>query len=152
MLGRPRQTGTGSDIVVTPSDVRAIQLAKAALYAGAKLLMAARRLSTGWTGSCWLAPLAGTSSPFHAMVLGLIPDCELERVTAVGNAAGDGARIALLNAASGARPRRLAHWVKHVQTAVAPGFQDEFVAALALPHGWTPSRTWPAGCRARVPA
>ena len=126
-------TATGSDIVVTQSDVRAIQLGKAALYAGAKLLMA----HAGYDGLDRIV-LAGAFgsyiSPFHAMVLGLIPDCELERVTAVGNAAGDGARIALLNRGQRREAARLAHWVKHVQTAVAPGFQDEFVAALALPH------------------
>jgi len=68
------------------------------------------------------------------MVLGLIPDCELECVTAVGNAAGDGARIALLNRDQRREAARLARWVKHVQTAVAAEFQNEFVAALALPH------------------
>ncbi len=126
-------TATGSDIVVTQSDVRAIQLGKAALYAGVKLLMA----HAGYDGldRVVLAGAFGSYiSPFHAMVLGLIPDCELDRVTAVGNAAGDGARIALLNRDQRREAARLAHWVKHVQTAVAPGFQDEFVAALALPH------------------
>jgi uncharacterized 2Fe-2S/4Fe-4S cluster protein (DUF4445 family) len=130
-------TATGSDIVVTQSDVRAIQLGKAALYAGVKLLMA----HAGYDGvdRVVLAGAFGSYiSPFHAMVLGLIPDCELDRVTAVGNAAGDGARIALLNRGQRREAARLAHWVKHVQTAIAPGFQDEFVAALALPHKLDP--------------
>ncbi len=126
-------TATGSDLVVTQSDVRAIQLAKAALYAGVKLLMD----HAGYDGvdRVVLAGAFGTYiSPFHAMVLGLIPDCDLERVVAVGNAAGDGARIALLNRDQRREASRLAHWVKHVQTAIAPGFQTEFVSALALPH------------------
>jgi uncharacterized 2Fe-2S/4Fe-4S cluster protein (DUF4445 family) len=146
-------TATGSDIVVTQSDVRAIQLGKAALYAGVKLLMA----HAGYDGvdRVVLAGAFGSYiSPFHAMVLGLIPDCELERVTAVGNAAGDGARIALLNRDQRREAVRLARWVKHVQTAVAAEFQNEFVAALALPHkhdpfphlaGRLPARAAPGG-------
>jgi uncharacterized 2Fe-2S/4Fe-4S cluster protein (DUF4445 family) len=72
--------------------------------------------------------------PLHAMVLGMIPDCDLARVHAVGNAAGDGARIALLNVQQRREAIRLAGWVEHVQTATAVDFQDEFVAAMALPH------------------
>jgi uncharacterized 2Fe-2S/4Fe-4S cluster protein (DUF4445 family) len=72
------------------------------------------------------------------MALGLIPDCDLGRVTAVGNAAGDGARIALLNCAARLEAERLAGWVEHVQIATDPAFQDTFVAAMALPHASDP--------------
>jgi uncharacterized 2Fe-2S/4Fe-4S cluster protein (DUF4445 family) len=68
------------------------------------------------------------------MVLGLIPDAPLERVVAVGNAAGDGARLALLNLGQRAEAARLAEWVEHVQIATDPSFQNEFVAAMGLPH------------------
>jgi uncharacterized 2Fe-2S/4Fe-4S cluster protein (DUF4445 family) len=68
------------------------------------------------------------------MILGLIPDCDLSRVSAVGNAAGDGARIALVNREARLEARRIATTVRHVQIAVAPEFQTEFVAAMALPH------------------
>ncbi|MGH2522279.1 MAG: ASKHA domain-containing protein, partial [Anaerolineales bacterium] len=68
----------------------------------------------------------------------MIPDCELSKVVAVGNAAGDGARIALLNRDARQEAARLAHWVEHVQTAVAPNFQAEFVGAMALPHATDP--------------
>ena len=73
-------------------------------------------------------------SPQHAMALGLIPDCDLSRVVAVGNAAGDGARIALLNRERRAESIHLARSVRYVSIAVEPKFQDEFVAAMALPH------------------
>jgi uncharacterized 2Fe-2S/4Fe-4S cluster protein (DUF4445 family) len=76
--------------------------------------------------------------PKHAMILGLIPDCELSRVVAVGNAAGDGARIALLNKAMRLEAARIAQNAQHVQTAVAANFQDEFVGAIALPHAADP--------------
>ena len=126
-------SATGADIVVNQKDVRAIQLAKAALYAGVKLLMTAAGIFE--VDRVVLAGAFGTFiSPFHAMVLGLIPDCDLEKVTAVGNAAGDGARIALVNTAQRAEAARLARWVQHVQTAIAAEFQNEFVAALGLPH------------------
>jgi len=76
--------------------------------------------------------------PRHAMILGMIPDCELSRVTAVGNAAGDGARIALLNREQRAEAARIARSVVHVQTAVAADFQNQFVGALAIPHATDP--------------
>jgi uncharacterized 2Fe-2S/4Fe-4S cluster protein (DUF4445 family) len=72
--------------------------------------------------------------PHYAMVLGLIPDCDLNRVTAVGNAAGDGARIALLNREKRREAQEIARWVKYIETAVDPNFQDEFVGAIHLPH------------------
>ncbi len=68
------------------------------------------------------------------MLIGLIPDCDLARVTAVGNAAGDGARMILLDKAKRSEARWAARWVRYVETAVEPSFQDEFVAAISFPH------------------
>ena len=73
-------------------------------------------------------------NPFHAMVLGLIPDCELDQVYAVGNAAGDGARLALLNKNLRQKAVQLARSVIYVETPLETTFQDEFVAALNIPH------------------
>jgi uncharacterized 2Fe-2S/4Fe-4S cluster protein (DUF4445 family) len=130
-------SATGGEIVVTQADVRAIQLAKAALYAGTALLM--RRLGVERVDRVLLAGAFGSYlSPLHAMALGLIPDCDLSRVTAVGNAAGDGARIALLNRAARRQAEHLAEWVEHVQIATDPDFQDTFVAAMSLPHARDP--------------
>jgi uncharacterized 2Fe-2S/4Fe-4S cluster protein (DUF4445 family) len=130
-------SASGGDVVVTQTDVRAIQLAKAALYAGASLLL--RRLGLARVDRVLLAGAFGSFiSPLHAMVLGLIPDCELSRVSAVGNAAGDGARIALLNRDARREAERLAGWVEHVQIATDPAFQDTFVAAMSLPHAHDP--------------
>jgi uncharacterized 2Fe-2S/4Fe-4S cluster protein (DUF4445 family) len=137
VLVRSGASATGGEIVVTQNDVRAIQLAKAALYAGASLLM--RRLGVDHVDRVLLAGAFGSFiSPLHAMALGLIPDCDLGRVTAVGNAAGDGARIALLNCGARLEAERLAGWVEHVQIATDPAFQDTFVAAMALPHASDP--------------
>jgi uncharacterized 2Fe-2S/4Fe-4S cluster protein (DUF4445 family) len=133
VLAEAHQTSNGHPIVVTQNDVRAIQLAKAALYAGVKLLM--ERGGIPKVDRIVLAGAFGTYiSPWHAMVLGLIPDCDLSRVIAVGNAAGDGARVALLNRERRAESIQLARSVRYVSIAVEPKFQDEFVAAMALPH------------------
>lgn len=133
VLAAADQTASGRPIAVTQSDVRAIQLAKAALYAGTKLLMKHRGVSR--VERVVLAGAFGSYiSPLHAMVLGLIPDCDLSRVAAVGNAAGDGARIALLNRRQRAEIARTARWVDYVESAAEPDFQAEFVAAMALPH------------------
>ncbi len=126
-------TVTGSPITINQSDVRAIQLAKAALYAGSKLLMGHKGVPK--VDRVVLAGAFGTFiSPFHALVLGLIPDCELDKVVAVGNAAGDGARFALLNRKMRLNAGRLARWVDYVETPLETSFQEEFVAALGLPH------------------
>jgi uncharacterized 2Fe-2S/4Fe-4S cluster protein (DUF4445 family) len=130
-------TSTGSPIIVTQNDVRAIQLAKAALYAGTKLLMDHRGVDH--VDRVVLAGAFGTYiDPFHAMVLGLIPDCDLENVVAVGNAAGDGARLALLNRELRTKAVRLARSANYVETPLETTFQEEFVAALNLPHATHP--------------
>jgi uncharacterized 2Fe-2S/4Fe-4S cluster protein (DUF4445 family) len=120
-------------ITVTQNDVRAIQLAKAALYAGAQLLMT--HLGVERVDEVRLAGAFGSQiDPLHAMVLGLIPDCDLADVRAVGNAAGTGALMALLSGAARAEIARVARTVEKIETAVEPRFQEEFVAALGIPH------------------
>jgi uncharacterized 2Fe-2S/4Fe-4S cluster protein (DUF4445 family) len=133
LLVNAEHTAGGAPIVLTQADIRAIQLAKAALYAGVKLLMQHQGISRV-DGIRLAGAFGSTIDPQYAMVLGMIPDCRLEDVRAVGNAAGDGARIALLNLGQRAEAARLARWVQHVQTATEPAFQDEFVSALAIPH------------------
>ena len=113
--------------------MRNIQLAKAALYAGAKLLM--NRANVSKIDHVFLAGAFGSYiDPKHAMILGLIPDCELNSVYAIGNAAGDGARIALLNRNKRQEAQWIARKIKYIETAVDPEFQDEFVSAIHIPH------------------
>ncbi len=124
-------------ISVTQGDIRAIQLAKSALYAGARLLMDERGVDA--VDRVVLAGAFGAHiSPRHAMVLGMIPDVPLERVTSAGNAAGTGARIALLNRAARAEIETRVHLIRKVETAIEPRFQEHFVAANALPHATDP--------------
>jgi uncharacterized 2Fe-2S/4Fe-4S cluster protein (DUF4445 family) len=151
LIGSPEQTGSDrcvpqgrthawrlhGDILVTQGDVRAIQLAKSALYAGARLLM--DEFGTDSVDRVVLAGAFGAHiSPRHAMVLGMIPDCDLARVTSAGNAAGTGARIALLNVAARREIEALVSRIHKVETAIEPRFQEHFVAANAIPHATAP--------------
>jgi uncharacterized 2Fe-2S/4Fe-4S cluster protein (DUF4445 family) len=140
VLAETHQTTIGSPIVVTQNDVRAIQLAKAALFAGIRLLM--NRLGVTTVDEIRLAGAFGSFiSPRHAIALGLIPDCDPERVIAVGNAAGHGARMALLDREARTEAVCLTQKVEYVSIAVEPSFQEEFVAAMGLPHGTAAPQT-----------
>ena len=118
---------------ITQNDVRAIQLAKAALYAGVALLM--DHLGVAKVDRIGLAGAFGSHiDTKHAMVLGMIPDCDLGQVASVGNAAGAGARIALLDASARVAIEDLVRRVEKIETAIEPRFQAHFVEAMAIPH------------------
>ena len=120
-------------ITVTQIDVRNIQLAKAALYSGARLLM--DKMEIDQVDRVVLAGAFGAHiSPLHAMVLGMIPDCPIEKVSSAGNAAGTGARIALLNTAARREIETVVREIEKIETAVEPRFQEHFVNAIAVPH------------------
>jgi len=122
-----------SDVLVTQNDVRQIQLAKAALYAGIKLLMDEMGVTS--VDRIRLAGAFGSHiSVSHAMVLGLIPDCDLEQVTSAGNAAGAGARMALLDRNARREIAATIAKAERIETAVADDFQAHFVGAMGLPH------------------
>ena len=121
------------EVSITQNDVRQIQLAKAALYAGARLLM--DRLGTDTVDRVTLAGAFGSQiDPKYALILGMTPDCAPERVTSAGNAAGTGARIALLNRRLRREIEREVRRIEKVETAVEPRFQEHFVDAMAIPH------------------
>ncbi len=158
LIGSPEQTGTwrttpegrthsyvlhdgtaegGPKIMVTQGDIRAIQLAKSALYAGARLLM--DEMGIDKVDRVTLAGAFGAHiSPKHAMVLGMIPDAPLDHVTSAGNAAGTGARIALCNVAARSQIEATVHQIHKVETAIEPRFQEHFVNASAIPHAVDP--------------
>src|SRR4029077_6325717 len=125
--------GTSPRIAITQNDVRAIQLAKAALYAGVRLLM--DQLAIDEVEEIRLAGAFGSQiDPVHAMILGLIPDCDLAHVRSAGNAAGTGALIALLSGAARTEIEGVVRRVEKIETAVEPRFQQHFVEAMAFPH------------------
>ncbi|MGZ5294370.1 MAG: ASKHA domain-containing protein [Actinomycetota bacterium] len=124
-------------VVITQMDVRAIQLAKGALYAGCRLLM--DHLGIERVDRIRLAGAFGAHiDPVHAMVLGLVPDCDPAHVTSAGNAAGTGARIALLNRAARDEIEAVVRRVEKIETAVEPRFQEHFVGAMGIPHATDP--------------
>jgi uncharacterized 2Fe-2S/4Fe-4S cluster protein (DUF4445 family) len=158
LIGSAEQTGTarslpegrthsyvihdGSDqggpvITVTQGDIRAIQLAKSALYAGARLLM--DELGVDEVDRVVLAGAFGAHiSPKHAIVLGMIPDCRTDQVFSAGNAAGTGARMALANVGDRRAIEAQVHRINKIETAIEPRFQEHFVAANAIPHATAP--------------
>ncbi len=123
----------GVEISILQTDIRAIQLAKGALYAGVKLLQ--DKLGTYKLDRIRLAGAFGSYiDPKYAMILGLIPDCPLDGVAGVGNAAGTGARMALLNRGYRRDIEQTVRDIEKIETALEPKFQEHFVNAMALPN------------------
>ncbi len=133
VIARQEETLIGKEITITQADVRNVQLAKGALYAGAKLMM--KKLGVGKLDKVILAGAFGSYiDKEKAMILGMFPDCDLTNVYAVGNAAGDGARIALLNRERRAEAEEIARKVEYLELTIEADFQKDFVEALEFPH------------------
>ena len=127
----------GPKITVTNRDIREIQMAKAALYSGARLLM--DKFGVDQVDRIVLAGAFGAHiSPKHAMVLGMIPDAPFEKVTSAGNAAGTGARIALLNTDARRDIETTVRDIHKIETAIEPRFQEHFVNASNIPNAVEP--------------
>jgi uncharacterized 2Fe-2S/4Fe-4S cluster protein (DUF4445 family) len=123
----------GERLLVTQNDIRAIQLAKAALYAGIRLLM--DHLGVDGIDRIGLAGAFGSHiDTVRATVLGLVPDCDPDRVASVGNAAGAGAVIALLSRRARTEIQDVVGRIEKIETALEPSFQAHFVDAMAIPH------------------
>jgi uncharacterized 2Fe-2S/4Fe-4S cluster protein (DUF4445 family) len=127
------ETSIGKDIVIAQKDIRQIQLAKGALYCGCKLMM--RRMSIDRVDKVKIAGAFGTHVDREkALIMGLFPDCDVDKIISVGNAAGDGARAALLNK----EKREEANWVsrnvEYIELTVEKDFQKEFMGAMQIPH------------------
>jgi len=133
VLAWAEETSIDKDIVITQKDVRQIQLAKGALYAGCKLMI--QRMNVKNVDKVKIAGAFGTHVDREkALIMGLFPDCEIETIVSVGNAAGDGCRAALLNR----KKREEADWVsrnvEYIELTVESNFQQEFMEAMQLPH------------------
>jgi len=133
VLAWAEESSIDKDIVVTQKDIRQIQLGKGALYAGCKLMV--KRMGLEKVDVVKIAGAFGTHVDREkALIMGLFPDCEIEMIQGVGNAAGDGCRAALLNT----KKRIEADWcsrnVEYIELTVEETFQEDFVEALQLPH------------------
>jgi uncharacterized 2Fe-2S/4Fe-4S cluster protein (DUF4445 family) len=133
VLAWAEESSISQDIVVTQKDIRQIQLAKAALYAGCKLLM--RRRGLNRVERVKIAGAFGAHvNPTKALAMGLFPDCEVEKIVSVGNAAGDGCRAALLNTRKRVEADWCARHVEYIELSMEPNFQEEFIEAMQVPH------------------
>jgi uncharacterized 2Fe-2S/4Fe-4S cluster protein (DUF4445 family) len=127
------ETSIGRDVVVTQKDIRQIQLAKGALYTGCKLMM--RRLGVTKVDKIKIAGAFGTHvDPAKALIMGLFPDCDLADVIAVGNAAGDGARVALFDRGARKEADWIARRVEYIELTVEGDFERQFMEAMQIPH------------------
>jgi len=133
IIAEAGQTAIGREITITSQDIRQVQLAKGAVYAGAKVMMAAlgftridRVILTGAFGNY--------IDPEKAMVLGLFPDCEIKEITSVANAAGDGARLALLNKDKRKEANDIAREIGYIELTLCKDFSDQFALAMHFPH------------------
>jgi len=133
VLAWAEETSIGKDIVINQKDIRQIQMAKASIYTGCKLMM--QRMGITTLDSIKIAGAFGTHVDRHlARVIGLIPDCLLETVASVGNAAGDGCRAALLNREKRKEADQLWGMVTYIELTMEENFQEELVAATQFPH------------------
>jgi len=127
----PGQAGTG--VVITQQDVREVQLAKGAFHAGVQILM--KRLGVKRIEKVVLAGAFGSYvDPESAMTIGLIPRCDPDSVSAVGNAAGHGARMALLSRRKRAEAIKIARQVRYTELTADPDFRAEFIAGTSFPE------------------
>lgn len=128
-----RDTAIDQDITITQKDIRAVQMAKAALYAGAKILMKKRGVDKVDT-----VILAGAFGSYidkeNALVIGLFPNCDLQYVVSVGNAAGEGAKLALLDINKRLESQEIADFMQFVETANEGDFQTHYLDAMYFPH------------------
>ena len=133
VLAWAEETSINQDITVTQADVRALQLAKGALYTGTKLMM--QKMGVTKLDRVELAGAFGSHIDREAsLTLGMFPDVPIDKVVVVGNAAGDGARMALLNKAKRQEADERARWVEFVEIATEPAFEKEFMQAMHIPH------------------
>ena len=133
VLAWAEETSIGKDIVITQRDVRQIQLAKGALHAGCKLMM--RRMKMDKLDKVKIAGAFGTHvERTKALIMGLFPDCEIEKIVSVGNAAGDGCRAALLNRGKREEANWVSRNVEYIELTVEADFQKQFMECMQIPH------------------
>jgi uncharacterized 2Fe-2S/4Fe-4S cluster protein (DUF4445 family) len=133
VLAWAEETSIEKDVVITQRDVRQIQLAKGALHAGCKLMM--RRMGMDNMDKIKIAGAFGTHVDREkALIMGLFPDCEIEKILSIGNAAGDGCRAALLNRAKRDEANWVSRNVEYIELTVEEDFQNQFMECMQIPH------------------
>ncbi len=133
VLAWAHETTIGRDIIITQRDVRQVQLAKAAIYTGSKLMM--RKMKIDRLDQIKIAGAFGSHIDCAlALVLGMFPDCDIDKIEPVGNAAGDGCRMALLNRSFRREADQLIKKIKYVELTLEEGFPHQLMEATQIPH------------------
>lgn len=133
VLAYEPETTIGKDIVITQGDVRAIQLAVGSIYAGAVIMM--KKLKVERLERVALAGAFGSHlSQFSCLIMGMFPDCDFENIDSIGNAAGDGARLVLVNKEKRLEADRMAREVEYIELTVYKEFERVFMEAMQFPH------------------
>jgi uncharacterized 2Fe-2S/4Fe-4S cluster protein (DUF4445 family) len=129
------ETAVGRDIVITQRDIREIQLAKAAIHTGCVILMRKMRISEEDIDLLFIAGAFGSYiNPESARIIGMYPEIPLSKVRMVGNAAGTGARMALISKSARLKAEEISRRVNYVELGAEPGFQDEFLNSQFIPY------------------
>lgn len=120
-------------VLITQKDVRELQLAKGAVHAGIEILLTEENLNVEDIDQVLLAGAFGNYiDKKNALTIGLLPKVDPERVLSVGNAAGNGAKLALLSATVRKRAVKVAKQVKHIELSTRLDFQERFLDALGF--------------------
>ena len=135
VLADESETSSHHEVVITQEDIRQIQLAKAAIYSGISILMRRDEIKAADVSKIFIAGAFGTYvDPQSARVIGMYPDIPLSRVQFVGNAAGSGARMALMSLDIKRKAGEISEKVNYIELGADPNFQNEFLNATYLPH------------------
>ena len=130
-----KDTGCGSDISVTQQDIRELQKAKAAMRAGAEILIRKMKAVKEDVDTLCVAGAFGNYiDPESARTIGMFPEISLEKIRFVGNTAGTGARLCLISKAMRKYADRISRTVRHYELATDASFQKEYLDAVLLPH------------------
>ena len=133
VLAWAEETSIDKDIVITQRDIRNIQLAKASIYTGCKLMM--RKMGVDRIGSVKIAGAFGSHVDCKlALIMGMFPDCPVDKISSVGNAAGDGCRAALLSRDKRLEADKIAQQVEYMELTLEEDFQRQLMEAIQFPH------------------
>ncbi|HAJ33945.1 MAG TPA: hypothetical protein DCK79_11450 [Candidatus Atribacteria bacterium] len=131
LLVKEKETENGKPIYLTQKDVREVQLAKAAIYTGIKILLREVNISPEDIQKILLAGAFGNFIDKESAIrIGLIPQLPLGRIKCIGNAAGTGAEVALLSERMREKCQKIAKKVKYIELSSRPDFQEEFTKAM----------------------
>lgn len=129
------ESSSKSDIVITQRDVRELQKGKAAMFAGAKILLDKMGLTPEEVSKVYMAGAFGTYIERESAIrIGMIPEFHLSTIEQVGNAAGTGARMALISKSARSEAQTIQEKVQYVELATDPHYQKAYIDALMFPH------------------